>query len=774
MKDACFYLLAIILLGLAPAVSAQQDSTPLFEPIGYGKNVTGGRGGKIIKVTTTEDGFTSDGEPIPGSLRAAVETWGKRIVVFEVSGIITFNERLMINKDDITIAGQTAPGEGITLRNGPSNTDPTLTVNADNVIVQYLKIRTGDAMAKKLQGKSDVNVDAITVVEGGSNVILDHLSLSWAIDETVQLWSTENVSLQNCIIAESFANSAHPYSQSKKNTEHGRGQLHGCAILVGVKKSKTSVVESGGNVSIYQNLMAHNSRRNPRLHCDKPVEVVNNVIYNPGGADKGIYQPAVVADKSFFAGQYDFINNYFKTGNNTDRLVTNFENEPQVDYDNEGDSPAHFVGSQSIVNAKSRIFVKGNRVPAGTRQFAAGLDDNTSVSALNETGIPIRSAKQAYTRVLAAVGDSYRLNRDGSTTLRRDELDTRWVNDVEEGTGTWVDEPRQLPTPSNARSSYVDSDDDGMPDAYEDLYAFLHNDNPNDANEDEDKDGIINIEEYLWATSPGEKVATAACNTDRPANGTYMLIARHSQKSLAVDLNRNTNGGYNSKDNRVNVLQYGDVDNSSDNRLWELTEVENGYYKLTSVHSQKALAVDKNSSTNGGYANATRNGVNIFQFGTDDSDNRLWEIAPAGDCYYRLMNKYSKKMLDVSGVSDRNGANVHQWENTNGRNGNQSWKLVKIDRPMALSTTTQPSIKRAETAPLRVYPNPTSDRLTVEGGMDYQVTLHDLNGQTVLYREHLSGNAQLDIQRLRPGIYFVTLRDKQDKHQEVQQRIIIQ
>ena len=773
MKNLLIYLLAITMLGLAPAVNAQQDGTPLFEPVGYGKNVTGGRGGKFIKVTRTDDARDEQGRPLKGTLRAAVETWGPRIVVFEVSGVITFNERLMINKDDITIAGQTAPGEGITLQNGPSNTDPTLTVNADNVIVQYLKIRTGDAMAEKLKGKSDVNVDAITVVEGGSNVIIDHLSLSWAIDETVQLWSTENVSLQNCIIAESLANSAHPYSQSK-NTEHGRGQLHGCAILVGVKKNNTSVVESGGNVSIYQNLMAHNSRRNPRLHCDKPVEVVNNVIYNPGGADKGIYQPAVVADKSFFAGQYDFINNYLKAGNNTDRLVTNFENKPQVDYDNEGDPPAHLVGGQSIVNAKSRIFVKGNRVPDGTRQFAVELNGNTSGSALNETDIPIRSAQQAYTRVLAAVGDSYRLNRDGSTTLRRDELDTRWVNDVKEGTGIWVDEPRQLPIPSNARSSYVDSDGDGMPDAYEDLYEFLDKNTPDDATKDEDKDGIINVEEYLWATSPGEKIPTTTCDTDPPTNGTYMLIARHSQKALAVDLNRNTNGGYNSKDNRANVFQYGDVDNSSDNRLWELTEAENGYYKLISVHSQKALAVDKNRSTNGGYNDATRNGVNIFQFGTDGSDNRLWKIEPVGDCHYRLMNKYSKKMLDVSGVSDRDGANVHQWENTNGRNGNQSWKLVKINRPLALSTTMQPAIMRAETALLRAYPNPASDRLTVAGSMDYRATLYDLNGRTVLHREHLSGNVQLDIQQLRPGIYFVTLRDEQDEQPEVQQRIIVQ
>ena len=286
-------------------LSDLSEPPPLFVPVGYGSKVTGGSGGRIIKVTSLADSGS-------GTFRSACEASGARIVVFEVSGSIILLRGLTINHGDITIAGQTAPGDGITLVNGPKNDEPTLKIKAENVIVQYLKIRTGDAMAKatKLASQRDINVDAIAVTTGGEQVVLDHLSLSWSIDETVQLWSAKNVSLQNSILSESLTFNQHP------RTVNNPKQAHGCTILVGQKKG-----EQGGNVTIYQNLMAHNSRRNPRLSCELPVEVINNVMYNTGGAPWGIHQPIVLDDNEAFAGSYDLVNNYFKPGPSTGSTV---------------------------------------------------------------------------------------------------------------------------------------------------------------------------------------------------------------------------------------------------------------------------------------------------------------------------------------------------------------------------------------------------------------------------------------------------------------------
>ena len=228
--------------GISPssARSLSSTSTPLFEPAGYGSKATGGRGGRIIKVTNLAD------DDRPGTFREACQASGPRIVVFEVSGVITLlnSDGLTINEGDITIAGQTAPGDGITLVNGPDNDKPTLKIKAENVIVQYLKIRTGDAMGRLLPNQPDINVDAIAATNKSKDVIIDHVSLSWSIDETVQLWSAKNVTLQKSIIAESLTDSFHPKTRPKPA---GEDQPHGCAILVGQEDGKP-----GGDVSIYQ------------------------------------------------------------------------------------------------------------------------------------------------------------------------------------------------------------------------------------------------------------------------------------------------------------------------------------------------------------------------------------------------------------------------------------------------------------------------------------------------------------------------------------------
>ena len=176
-------LIAGILTIIPNAFAADAPVIPAFPGAeGYGAMTRGGRGGKVIAVTNLNDSG-------PGSLRAACETEGPRIVVFKISGTITLEKALRISKPYITIAGQTAPGDGICIKKHP------LAIIASEVIIRYIRVRLGD--------ETDNDSDAI----GGryhKNIILDHVSASWSVDETVSIYHCENVTIQWCLVSESM------------------------------------------------------------------------------------------------------------------------------------------------------------------------------------------------------------------------------------------------------------------------------------------------------------------------------------------------------------------------------------------------------------------------------------------------------------------------------------------------------------------------------------------------------------------------------------------
>lgn len=438
---------------------------------GGGREATGGRGGKIIIVNTLEDGRDEEGNIIPGSLREALQPGGgSRIILFDVAGTIHLKSPLKITSPNITIMGQSAPGDGICIADYP------LIINATNVIVRFLRFRMGETGSLK-DGKE---YDAVSV-NGSGRVVLDHLSCSWSVDECVSCYGNADFTMQYCFITESL-----------KQSVHGKGN-HGYGGIWG-----------GKNVTFHHNLLAHHDSRNPRFDHDYvskfagPIDYVNNVVYNWGS------NSAYGGEGSTNGGggrMINFIGNYYKAGP-ASKHVTRLMN-PWASCENCAKTPGgsiiaphlymygNYCGASADVTKDNWMGVEYSG--GATREMCEVKTRYTFPNCYTEE----ETAEDALETVLTM----------GGCCMSRDAIDERIVREVREGTYTYKGTHSTnglIDTPSDVGgwpelkegTPRVDTDGDGIPDEWETTHGL----NPKkygDAKDESLVPGYMNIEVYM-------------------------------------------------------------------------------------------------------------------------------------------------------------------------------------------------------------------------------------------------------------------------------------
>ena len=426
---------------------------------GYGRFAQGGRGGRVLHVTNLNDSG-------PGSLRAAVEAEGPRTVVFDVSGLITLNSRLIVRKtnSNLTVAGQTAPGDGICLRQYNFGM-----LGASNVIIRYVRVRPGNISGTTLDGMGMGSSD---------NCIIDHCSISWTLDEAFSSRGSKNITLQRTLISEALNQAGH------KN--YPAGTQHGYAASIG-----------GDIGSFHHNLLASCEGRNwslagglsknPAVFAGR-MDIRNNVVFNwkQRATDGG-------------AHEVNFVGNYYKPGPATTffyALNAQYGNFPgtQQYYFAGNEMPGHFGLTNQEAGRKTST-ERGGKLPT---EYSPWVDKQFFPSF-----VKTQTAEQAYADVLANVGCNFpRLDahdqriiaevRSGKPTYKGSKTGLLGLPDSQDDVGGWDKYPEVH------RAANWDSDGDGIPDVWEKEHGLNPND-PSDAAKDLNGDGYTNLEKYLNA-----------------------------------------------------------------------------------------------------------------------------------------------------------------------------------------------------------------------------------------------------------------------------------
>jgi len=443
---------------------------------GYGRFAIGGRGGKVVEVTNLND----DGS---GSLREAVnQEIGPRTIVFNVSGNIPLKSRLVVNQPYITIAGQTAPGEGITISKAPVG------LTGNEGIIRFLKVRIGGGTTYDGMGLTGANFS-----------IIDHCSISWTIDESFSSRGAHHISLQRTLISEALNVAGHD--------KYPAGKMHGYAATIG-----------GDIGSFHHNLLAHNYGRNWSIggglngdgYYTGRLDIRNNVVYNWGQrtTDGG-------------ANEVNFVNNYYKPGASTKIFVALNAQHEGV---GKGMQRYFFDGNVMPGYFDEKNQEKGRKMTVSNKEI---VNYETFVNkSFFESYVETQSAKGAYKNVLSDVGanqpffDKHDIRMidetlKGTFTYKGSKSGLGGMIDNEADQGGWPE------FKSETRPADWDTDHDGLPNWWEKTFGLNENSKTgdfSDANSDVDKDGFTQLDDYLnWMAQPhyfvnsgDKKVLTAA------------------------------------------------------------------------------------------------------------------------------------------------------------------------------------------------------------------------------------------------------------------------
>jgi pectate lyase len=418
-------LVAQVSVAAAPPPSTHEGAdnpaaTAFPGALGWAAHTPGGRGGRILRVTTLDPTG-------PGSLGAAVAAKGPRIVVFEVGGVIDLDvKELRVDEPYLTIAGQTAPQPGITLIRGG------MVIATHDVVVRHIRIRPGEAGLAKMAG---VDFDAITTLRGARDVIVDHCSLTWATDENLSASSTRfhgeteaewmaaasrRITFSNNILAEGLAHATHGKG------EHSKGSL---------------IHDHVNDVLIVGNLYAHNYERNPMFKGGARGQVINNLIYNPG--QRAVHYNLIAEEwlgHDYSLGEVVLRGNVMRAGPSTESPLAFF-----------------MVGGSGDVRvfAEDNLVVDriGNPLPPLGRYTTTPLniDELASAPAL-PYGVSVMPSTQVQDAVIANAG---------ARPWDRDDIDRRILADTIEGRGAIIDSEQQVggyPKHPETRQPFIEAD----------------------------------------------------------------------------------------------------------------------------------------------------------------------------------------------------------------------------------------------------------------------------------------------------------------------------
>ncbi|MGI4869878.1 MAG: hypothetical protein ACRYFX_01730 [Janthinobacterium lividum] len=461
-----------------PSDLPQSDRLAFPGAEGGGAHAFGGRGGRVLVVTSLADSG-------PGTLREACEQGGARIIVFNVAGIIRLSSPIIIRAPYLTLAGQTAPGDGVCVAG------ESVWINTHDVVVRYLRFRRG-AMEV---GRRDDGLGGNPV----GNIIIDHVSASWGLDENMSIYRhvyhnpetgkadklpTVNVTIQNSI-----------FSEGLDTYNHAFGSTIG-----------------GLNSLFARNLWANNIARNPSVGMYGDFNFVNNVVFNWWNRS---------ADGGDNHSEFNFVNNYYKPGPVTPATqpIAYRILKPESGRDKDQKNlfgKAYVKGNVMSGNEK----VTQDNWAGGVQIEGAAETEKTLAGIRTDTPYPLPGVK---TVLPAPAAYEYVLTHVGATLPRRDAVDARIVQDVRTGQITYAKDAqpaavspyikRRLPAdsykqgiivdpaqvggyPTYQGQPYADTDHDGLPDQWETAHG-LNPKNPADATLDRNKDGYSNIEEFL-------------------------------------------------------------------------------------------------------------------------------------------------------------------------------------------------------------------------------------------------------------------------------------